>query len=179
LPTYYPRPENTNQPKANRTSIQETPMMRSEGLQTPYHPHRLVLLKVNAWVDEGIAPLVEVLNTLNNVETFDSCQGREGVDYGYASVCLNYGDPNKPYDFLEVAGFANNLAALCAKYGDEDGAIGNPTIGSRIDISIQWWGFKPRAFVKLSVHPQDIPEAAKIMASASKGFPDNKPDKQP
>ena len=37
-------------------------------------------VKVNAWADEGIAPLVEVLNLFPAVETLDSCEGRDGKD---------------------------------------------------------------------------------------------------
>lgn len=37
--------------------------------------HPEVLVKVNAWVDERIAPVVEALNAFPMVETFSSCQG--------------------------------------------------------------------------------------------------------
>ena len=38
--------------------------------------HQEIPVKVTAWVDEGIAPLVLALNELPDVETLDSCQGR-------------------------------------------------------------------------------------------------------
>ena len=37
--------------------------------------HTEKLVKVNAWVDERIAPVVEALNAFPMVETFSSCQG--------------------------------------------------------------------------------------------------------
>lgn len=39
--------------------------------------HVEIPIKVTAWVDEGIVPLVLALNQLPNVETIDSCQGRD------------------------------------------------------------------------------------------------------
>lgn len=39
------------------------------------HPHRTVPVKVNAWVDAGVASLVEALNALPDVVTLDSCEG--------------------------------------------------------------------------------------------------------
>ncbi len=37
--------------------------------------HREVVVKVNAFVDEGVMPLVSALNEFERVETIDSCQG--------------------------------------------------------------------------------------------------------
>lgn len=36
-------------------------------------PHKQVIAKVNSYVDEGIKELVELLNTFNNIQTFESC----------------------------------------------------------------------------------------------------------
>jgi len=38
-------------------------------------PHHQVKVKINAWVDEDILPLVNALNGIGNVITIDSCQG--------------------------------------------------------------------------------------------------------
>jgi len=40
--------------------------------------HKTVRVKVNAWVDEDVAPLVLALNEFPNVWTLDSCQGENG-----------------------------------------------------------------------------------------------------
>jgi hypothetical protein len=37
--------------------------------------HREVPVKVTAWVDEGVAPLVEALNSYDQIVTLDSCEG--------------------------------------------------------------------------------------------------------
>ncbi len=37
--------------------------------------HPEVPIKVNAWVDQRLAPVVEALNAFPTVETFSSCQG--------------------------------------------------------------------------------------------------------
>lgn len=38
-------------------------------------PHPEIPVKVTAWVDEGIAPLVAALNEYDEIMTLDSCQG--------------------------------------------------------------------------------------------------------
>ena len=37
--------------------------------------HTEIPVKVTAWIDEGVAPLVEALNEFPQVVTLDSCQG--------------------------------------------------------------------------------------------------------
>lgn len=37
--------------------------------------HEVMQVKVNAWVDKGVAPLVLALNEFENLFTVDSCQG--------------------------------------------------------------------------------------------------------
>ena len=50
--------------------------------------HAEVLLKVNAWADSGVAPLVESLNLFGNVETLDSCEGvGDSPAYVYFKCC--------------------------------------------------------------------------------------------
>ena len=46
-------------------------------------PHKEVQVKVNAWADEGIAPIVSALNQFERVETVDSCQGYDESGYVY------------------------------------------------------------------------------------------------
>jgi hypothetical protein len=42
--------------------------------------HREVPIKVNAWVDEGIADLVRALSDVPGLVTMESCQGGDGQD---------------------------------------------------------------------------------------------------
>lgn len=37
--------------------------------------HQEIPIKVNAWVDRGVAPLVEAMNCFKTIWTTDSCQG--------------------------------------------------------------------------------------------------------
>ena len=60
-----------------------------------------------------MAPLVEVLNTFAKVQTFESCQGRDGMVDGLAFVQMTYGNSIETY-FAEVAAFANRPARLFA-----------------------------------------------------------------
>lgn len=60
--------------------------------------HREVPVKVNAWVDEGIADLVSALSQLDGLVTLESCQGDAG-EYD-AFVVFRYGDWRQCGDFL-------------------------------------------------------------------------------
>jgi len=43
--------------------------------------HAEVPVKVNAWVDKGVAPLVEALNCYDDVWTTSSCEGNDGSSH--------------------------------------------------------------------------------------------------
>jgi len=52
--------------------------------------HREVPVKVNAWVDEGIADLVSALSEIDGLITLESCQGDAGEREAF--VIFRYGD---------------------------------------------------------------------------------------
>jgi len=52
--------------------------------------HREVPVKVNAWVDEGIADLVSALSQIEGLVTLESCQGDAGERDAF--VVFRYGD---------------------------------------------------------------------------------------
>ena len=61
-------------------------------------PHKTVLVKVNAPVDEGIAEVVGLLNEFPNIYTTQSCQGRTD---GFAFVWFRVGkSAHEAADFL-------------------------------------------------------------------------------
>ena len=63
------------------------------------------MVKVNAFVDEGVAPLVEALNQFEKVETIDSCQG-----YGGRPACVYFRFRGTPREFLTfLQGLSVNL----------------------------------------------------------------------
>lgn len=63
--------------------------------------HRTVPIKVTAWVDEGVAPLVEALNAYPHVVTLDSCEGN-----GEGAYVLFTCEGEDPADFAMELGKA-------------------------------------------------------------------------
>ncbi len=124
-------------------------------------PHKQVSAKVTAFVDEGIKDLVELLNTFENVSTWESCEGRKGNRL--ASVYMDYGDCRKPYDddgeFDEMTHFVIKLVKLFAKYtrGSIDG-------GYQADISIEWQGDKRFPFISIEMPPSCIKKVTDILS---------------
>jgi hypothetical protein len=59
--------------------------------------HREVPVKVNAWVDEGIADLVSALSEIDGLVTLESCQGDSGCS---AFVIFQYGGWRDVGEFL-------------------------------------------------------------------------------
>ena len=50
--------------------------------------HKEVQVKVNVWVDSGVAPLVKALSLFAEVETLNSCEGTKSEDaYIYFRCC--------------------------------------------------------------------------------------------
>jgi hypothetical protein len=72
--------------------------------------HHEIPIKVTAWVDKDVAPLVLALNEFEDVVTLDSCQGNE-EQLGHVFFC-NRGDART------AALFAANFAATLASHDD-------------------------------------------------------------
>jgi hypothetical protein len=142
-------------------------MRRSDTPQTPHPPHKEVLVKVNAYVDEGLAPLVEVLNTFDKVHTWESCQGKPEGEWAY--VLVGYGTPEDT-PFEEMATFANRLAFSLAKHF---------IAGSVVVITIEWSGYPLRPFIKLEVSSEDIEVVTLALSSARQEFESSTHNKQP
>ena len=85
--------------------------------------HPEVRVKVNAWVVEGVAPVVEALNAFPMVETFSSCQGG-GHIYFHVK-----GEPDDLFRF--VAGLARGLAEEV-----QDSCCG-------FNLQLEWLGSHP------------------------------------
>ena len=66
--------------------------------------HKEVYIKVNAPVDEGIAPLVSALCEFKQITTYQSCQGGEGRE---AFVSFRIGET-----WEELGGFVRSLSVL-------------------------------------------------------------------
>jgi hypothetical protein len=70
--------------------------------------HPEVPVKVNAWVDKGVADLVSALSEVEGLVTLESCQG--GDECGSAFVIFEYGNWRQTAEFL----FDKVLPALSA-----------------------------------------------------------------
>jgi hypothetical protein len=74
-------------------------------------PHQEIPVKVTAWVDEGVAPLVTALNEFERVMTVDSCQGDAAKG---AYVLFSYRGEGK-----EAACVASDLGRVLAPLSPE------------------------------------------------------------
>lgn len=68
-------------PYFNTSTIRCCPLNNLRGSKVPSHPQ--VWVKVNTCVDERMAKIVELLNTVPHPQTVDSCQGDPGEAYLY------------------------------------------------------------------------------------------------
>jgi len=79
--------------------------------------HKQVAVKTTAFVDNGIAELVTILNSIPQVSTFSSCEGRLGKYKEDAHVYLYYGVPNKR-TWYGMGKFTSRLAGLLGLNGE-------------------------------------------------------------
>jgi hypothetical protein len=136
--------------------------------------HKQVPCKVTAYVDEGMKGLVELLNTFDNISTFESCEGRKGK---LAFVYMSYGDESKSYDdgerFIQMSYFVNKLATFVGKY--TDGQIAG---GYQINISIEWQGDKRFPFISIEMPYYCISEATRLLSLFHGQYKNGRLDKQ-
>jgi len=128
-------------------------------------PHKQVITKVNAYVDEDIKELVEILNTLDKVWTFESCQ-RDGYNRGW--VMLHYGDGDTGQS--EVIEFATKLVASIRKHikeSEEDCPILCRTL-----ISIEWLGDGITPYMYITFPADAHREITKVFHDAIQDFHD-------
>lgn len=78
--------------------------------------HEQQWVKVNAPVDVGVAKLVDVLNSVEGLETLQSCQGEPGGRDGY--VYFAYGDWRKICDLV-----FQKIGPKLKKIADEDARL--------------------------------------------------------
>ena len=137
--------------------------------------HKEVPCKVKAYIDEDIKPLVEILNTIDNIATIQSCQGGNGR---LAEVDLDYGNGSKPYDngkwFHDMTCFTNKLVSLFAKYTGES-IIG----GYHSNISIEWWGDKRYPHIHIVMPHNSIDAVTKIFSHVRRELNHDKFCKRP
>jgi len=105
--------------------------------------HKETLVKVNAWVDEGVCDLVSALNELPNVETLDSCED----DAGSARVYFRF--RGTPWENLK------RVHELAVSLENED------RVGCQYDISVEYRG-DCNPIVRIATAPANV----KLLAAA-------------
>jgi hypothetical protein len=111
--------------------------------------HHEVPVKVTAWVDEGIAPLVLALNELPDVQTLDSCQGG---DQRAAHVFFAHRG-----DAKTAAAFVADLAAALAPHDDE----------ADYTLTAEWRPGADQPVFRLACPATQADELAAALSSAS------------
>ena len=113
--------------------------------------HEQVSVKVNAFVDRGVAPLVEALNAINGVVTLESC---ERASYGHANwavVLFTYGQ-----DWHELAELVEALSAI----------IRAIDLGEAFSVRLEWLGSNDQPRGELLVPPGRVAEVAAAIQAA-------------
>lgn len=108
--------------------------------------HREVPVKVNAWVDEGIADLVSALSEIDGLQTIESCQGEPAARNAF--VIFRLGDWKDCGEFL----FERILAAM----GDD----------LRADVSLSLVGYDlGNCLGRISLPPEAVAQVASVVRS--------------
>jgi hypothetical protein len=121
-------------------------------------PHVQIPARVTAFVDAGIKELVEILNTFDDLWSFESCEGgtRESA-YVYL-CCGSYRDA----DFDKLANTVHNIAEALSKVLEQQNSI--VPVGYDIHVGIQWWGDKKCPFMSVELPHKSIRGAISIFS---------------
>jgi hypothetical protein len=109
-------------------------------------PHKEVQVKVNAFVDEGVAPLVVALNSIDGLVTLDSCEEDAGT--GAASIYFTYGDGWK-----EMGSMIEALARL----------IRGLNLCCGASVSLEWFGSNDQPRAHLSLRREHVADVARVI----------------
>ena len=102
-------------------------------------------VKVTAWVDQGIAPLVEALNRYPNLVTCESCQqDSDGNAYVLFTV----------FSEAELFTEASKLAGIVSEIPE-----------SRAVLAVEWWYGSDTPLIRLRCPPADVQPLADVLAS--------------
>ncbi len=112
---------------------------------TELNQHKQIMIKVNAEVDEGVAPIVRVLNEINGIVTLDSCQ--QGI-YGEAYVFFIYRK-----DWQELGLLLNEMATILRENG----------ICCECVLRMEWVGSNDHPRAKLSCGAGHVGDIADII----------------
>ena len=126
-------------------------------------PHKQVLAKVNAYVDEDIRELVEVLNRLDKVWTFQSCQEWTN-NRGF--VMLNYGDEDTSQD--EIIEFGKKFVALIRENIQKSEETLPPICETLTQL--EWTSNSPQPYLHISFSADAIKEITNVLQHVVQDF---------
>lgn len=106
--------------------------------------HTEVPVKVNCWVDRGIAPLVDVLNEFEDVWTLDSCENDRSELRRGAYVMFAYRGPNPD-------GFTAEIASLT-----RERVAGH--------LVVEWHAGDSEPVLTLSCMPEQVPDLSRALS---------------
>jgi len=129
-----------------------------------HQPHKQVSARVTAFIDEGMKELVELLNTLDGIWTFESCEGGNGE---LAYVYLYYGDV-QVIGFSEIVNTVHKLATAVSKVLESQKEV--IPLGYDIRIALQWWGDKKHPFISVEMPHRSIKDAVNIFSAVKQQF---------
>lgn len=113
--------------------------------------HEQVAVKVNVWVDAGIAPLVEALNTWTAVVTLDSCEsGPDALAFVQFTA--------EPIERLFTAA---EQFALCLSLADVSSAV----------VAVEWSYGGDVPVGRLTCDPREIRRVADLLVNAARKTP--------
>ncbi len=112
--------------------------------------HKQVCVKVNAMVDKEIAPLVEALNMIDGLETFESCQDWFSDKTNRACIYFHYG-----YDYYDW----HALSEICFQIS----SIFKQTKAEYVSVMVEWSASNDIPRGKIFVNLDEIEEVTKAI----------------
>ena len=114
--------------------------------------HRPVLVKINAYVDEGIAPLVTTLALFRTLRTIESCQG--GANESVARVWFVCGEDGRETTVDFAVWLGKRIERLDLDCGD-------------VELQVRWanncFPRRPTASVQVLASPAHIEKVANAL----------------
>lgn len=112
--------------------------------------HSQTWVKVNAQVDVNLSEIVSILNSVNGLETLQSCQGEAGRDKAY--VYFSFGE------WQNLCGFIFDKMAPSLR----------PYLGE--DIRIEVITTDERPYAKISFSAEAIPQVTSALKEVVNGY---------
>lgn len=119
--------------------------------------HKQVLAKISPtitdYVDVKLKDLIELLNTFDGIETWESCQDIGG---GWAEICMDYSH--------DIFAFASKLASVFAKKVEVSHIIVSPELLTK--LSIVWDEDKRKPYLLLTFPTRHTKHITNIISQA-------------